>query len=94
MTNRQPTICLVAGEESGDQLGSELIKALNQKLGSNVRYCGVGGERMTALGLKSFFDMSDVSVMGLSAVLARLPLIVRRVYQTVDAAIPLGQTFW
>lgn len=90
MTNHQPTICLVAGEESGDQLGSELIKALNQKLGSNVRYCGVGGERMTALGLKSFFDMSDVSVMGLSAVLARLPLIVRRVYQTVDAAIAAG----
>ncbi|WP_420414916.1 lipid-A-disaccharide synthase [Roseibium sp.] len=90
MTTRPPTICIVAGEESGDQLGSELIKALNEKLGSGVRYCGVGGERMTALGLTSFFDMSDVSVMGLSAVLARLPLIVKRVYQTVDAAIAAG----
>ncbi len=87
MTGSRPTICLVAGEESGDQLGSELMKALNGKLGDGVRYRGVGGERMTALGLKSFFDMSDVSVMGLSAVLARLPLIVRRVYQTVDAVI-------
>ncbi|WP_420337769.1 lipid-A-disaccharide synthase [Roseibium sp.] len=85
--NAMPTVCIVAGEESGDQLGSELIKALNEKLGPGVRYCGVGGERMTALGLTSFFDMSDVSVMGLSAVLARLPLIVKRVYQTVDAAI-------
>lgn len=82
-----PTICIVAGEESGDQLGSELMRALNDRLGSGVRYCGVGGEKMTALGLTSFFGMSDVSVMGLSAVLARLPLIVRRVYQTVDAAI-------
>jgi len=82
-----PTICIVAGEESGDQLGSELILALNERLGEGVRYCGVGGEKMTALGLTSFFDMSDVSVMGLSAVLARLPLIVRRVYQTVDAVI-------
>lgn len=82
-----PTICLVAGEESGDQLGSELMKALSSRLGSDVRYCGVGGERMASLGLTSFFDMTDVSVMGLSAVLARLPLIVRRVYQTVDAII-------
>lgn len=83
----KPTICLVAGEESGDQLGAELMAALNERLGADIRYCGVGGERMTALGLTSFFDMSDVSVMGLSAVLARLPLIIKRVYQTVDAAI-------
>lgn len=87
MTDAGPTICLVAGEESGDQLGSELMKALNGRLGSNPHYYGVGGERMTALGLSSFFDMTDVSVMGLSAVLARLPLIVRRVYQTVDGVV-------
>ncbi|WP_434051730.1 MAG: lipid-A-disaccharide synthase [Roseibium sp.] len=87
MSEAVPTICLVAGEESGDQLGSELMKALSSRLGSDVRYCGVGGERMASLGLTSFFDMTDVSVMGLSAVLARLPLIVRRVYQTVDAII-------
>lgn len=87
MTGVMPTICIVAGEESGDQLGSELMKALNARLGEGVRYCGVGGERMTSLGLTSFFEMSDVSVMGISAVLARLPLIVRRIYQTVDAVI-------
>ncbi|CTQ54793.1 Lipid-A-disaccharide synthase [Roseibium album] len=87
MNERMPTICLVAGEESGDQLGSELIRSLNETLEGSVRYCGVGGERMTGLGLTSFFPMSDVSVMGISAVLARLPLIVRRVYQTVDAVI-------
>ncbi|MHA7772970.1 lipid-A-disaccharide synthase [Roseibium sp. M-1] len=87
MSGGGPTICIVAGEESGDQLGSELMKALNERLGEGVRYCGVGGERMTSLGLTSFFDISDVSVMGLTAVLARLPLIVKRVYQTVDAAV-------
>lgn len=87
MTGRMPTICIVAGEESGDQLGSELMKALNDRLGEGVRYCGVGGEKMTGLGLTSFFNMSDVSVMGLTAVIARLPLIVRRVYQTVNAVI-------
>jgi len=60
---------------------------LNERLGAGARYCGVGGERMTSLGLTGFFNMADVSVMGLTAVLARLPLIVRRVYQTVDAVV-------
>ena len=85
--HRKPVICLVAGEESGDLLGSELMAALDARLGPGVTYSGVGGERMLARGLNSVFNMSDVSVMGLSAVLARLPLIVRRVYQTVDAVV-------
>ncbi|MTH97867.1 lipid-A-disaccharide synthase [Roseibium sp. RKSG952] len=80
-------VCIVAGEESGDQLGAELMQALSDRLPGQVRFSGVGGERTRALGLDSFFDMSDVSVMGISAVLARLPLIIRRVYQTVDAII-------
>ena len=54
MTGKMPTICLVAGEESGDQLGSELMKALNERLGVGVRYCGVGGERMMSGGSPCF----------------------------------------
>ena len=42
---------------------------------------------MKAAGFKSFFDMSDIAVMGLTAVLARLPLIVKRVYQTVAGVV-------
>ncbi|WP_346896557.1 lipid-A-disaccharide synthase [uncultured Roseibium sp.] len=84
---RRRTICIVVGEESGDLLGSELILALKGRLGDEVTYCGVGGERMKAAGFRSFFDMSDIAVMGMTAVLARLPLIVKRVYQTVARVI-------
>ncbi|MTI45960.1 lipid-A-disaccharide synthase [Roseibium hamelinense] len=86
-SGRPARVCLVMGEESGDQLGAELMKSLKERLGADTVFTGLGGERTQALGLKSFFDMSDVSVMGLSAVLARLPLIVKRVYQTVDGVI-------
>lgn len=80
-------IAFVVGEESGDLLGSRLMASLNQALPGLVSYCGLGGERMEAQGLHSLFDISDIAVMGLTAVLARLPLIVKRVYQTVDAVI-------
>ncbi|NVK35083.1 MAG: lipid-A-disaccharide synthase [Rhodobacteraceae bacterium] len=79
-------IGLVVGEESGDFLGSSLMASLKVRL-PGVVFVGVGGERMEQEGLSSLFDIADTSVMGISAVLARLPLMVKRVYQTVDALV-------
>ncbi len=50
-------------------------------------FAGVGGEHMKAGGLSSIFPLSDVAVMGPAAIIARLPKLVRRVYQAVDAAL-------
>jgi lipid-A-disaccharide synthase len=81
-------IWLVAGEESGDQLGAKLMRALKASHGEdNVAFEGVGGVAMGREGLSSLFPLSDIAVMGIDAVVARLPLIVRRVYQTVDAIV-------
>lgn len=88
MTTRPVAIWLVAGEESGDQLGAKLMEALTARLGpEGARFEGVGGRRMEARGLASLFPMSDIAVMGISAVVARLPSLVKRVYRTVDAII-------
>ena len=76
----------VAGEHSGDRLGGKLLAVLRQRLGDNLIVEGVGDDDMLAAGLKPIFPMSDIAVMGLGDVLKRLPLIVRRVYQTVVAA--------
>lgn len=80
-------VFLVAGEESGDALGAKLMQALKQQYASEIRFAGVGGERMAREGLVSLFPLSDIAVMGLTAVLQRLPTIVKRVYQAVDAAV-------
>lgn len=79
-------IFMVVGEESGDQLGAKLMDGLAKKAGQPIRYSGTAGHRMEARGATSIFPLEDIAVMGLSAVLARLPTIVRRVYQTVAAA--------
>jgi lipid-A-disaccharide synthase len=81
-------IFLVAGEHSGDALGAKLMAALKAKLGNNgVTFAGVGAEEMAHEGLASIFQMADVAVMGPLHILKALPRIVRRVYQTVDAAL-------
>ncbi len=79
-------IFVVAGEHSGDILGGKLLQALTES-GESFAFAGVGGEHMEAAGLSSIFPLSDVAVMGPAAIIARLPTLVRRVYQTVDAAL-------
>ena len=84
---RELCLFLVAGEHSGDALGAGLMRAITANRQWGVRYRGVGGPLMQAEGLVSLFPLSDVAVMGAVAVLKRLPHLVRRVHQTVDAAI-------
>lgn len=81
-------IFVVAGEPSGDVLGGKLLNALREIAADRgIEFAGVGGAHMEEAGLASLFPLSDVAVMGPAAILARLPTLVRRVYQTVDAAI-------
>ncbi|HEY8565248.1 MAG TPA: lipid-A-disaccharide synthase [Beijerinckiaceae bacterium] len=88
MTAEPIRIWLVAGEESGDQLGAKLMSVLEREYGDRtVRFAGVGGPAMLARGLEPLFPMTDINVMGIGAVVAQLPRIVRRVYETVDAVV-------
>lgn len=79
-------VFLVAGEESGDQLGAELMAAL-KAAAPDVSFAGVGGERMARKGLKSLFPVHDIAVMGVSGVIAGLPRLLDRLRRTADAAV-------
>lgn len=79
---------LIAGEHSGDQLGAKLMEGLKKECAPNtIKFHGLGGEAMTKQGLTSLFDMEEVAVMGPAAILARLPNLIKRVYQCVDAIL-------
>ncbi|MEZ5871972.1 MAG: lipid-A-disaccharide synthase [Nitratireductor sp.] len=77
------SVYFVLGEDSGDALGSQIMLSLREKV-PDIRFSGLGGHQMESLGLKSLFDVSSISVMGISAVIARLPLILRRIRETAD----------
>ena len=78
-------IFLIATEESGDRLGSSLMKVLRQRLGGAVRFEGVGGQSMAREGLVSLFPIEELSIMGLAAVVKQLPKILRLIRETATA---------
>jgi lipid-A-disaccharide synthase len=78
-------IFIVAGEPSGDFLAARLMDALRAAAGPDISFAGVGGENMAARGLDSLFPIADLAVMGLVEVLPRLPLILKRLDQTLAA---------
>ncbi|AQZ52481.1 Lipid-A-disaccharide synthase [Martelella mediterranea DSM 17316] len=80
-------IGIVAGEVSGDLLGANLVAALKMAHGGSVELVGVGGDGLAGEGLNSLFDYSELSIMGFTQVIARLPQLLRRIRQTADALI-------
>ncbi len=87
MSPREPKrkIFLIATEESGDRLGSALMKVLRQRLGDDVAFEGVGGHTMAREGLTSAFPIEELSIVGFAAVIQQLPKILRLIRQTADA---------
>jgi lipid-A-disaccharide synthase len=77
-----PLIYLVAGEASGDVLGSRLMAAL-KAIDPATTFAGVGGPSMLAEGMQSLFPMSDLAVMGLVEILPRLWTLRRRMLSVV-----------
>ena len=79
-------VYIIAGEPSGDLLASGMMRSL-RVLCPNVEFRGVGGESMSEEGLQSSFDIAEISVMGVVEVLRHLPLITKRIRQTVDEIV-------
>ena len=76
-------IYFVVGEDSGDALGVKLIDAL-ENLSQELVPMGLAGSRMKEKGVESLFDISELSVMGISAVASRLPTLLKRIRQTAN----------
>lgn len=85
MSGRPLKIAVVAGEESGDLLAADAIRALRSRTGEPVEVIGVGGHHLEKEGLQSLFDPSEIALMGFSAVVRDLPRLVRRIGQTARA---------
>jgi len=83
MRNKKIKIFIIAGEVSGDALAARVMK----RMAEHAEFVGIGGVAMIGCGLKSIFPMSDLSVMGITEVLAHARTLVRRINQTVDVII-------
>ncbi len=68
MPQKEITIGIVAGEASGDLLGSHLMAALKE-VRPEVRFVGIGGPKMQSEGMEVLFPMEKLAVRGYVEVL-------------------------
>ncbi len=76
MDTKSDRIAIIAGEDSGDVLGAELIKDLLQ-LNPDLEFIGVGGDKMVKAGLNLICSNHEFAIMGISEVVKKLPKLLK-----------------
>jgi lipid-A-disaccharide synthase len=82
-------VYMIAGEVSGDKLGTALMKGLKSLSDAPIEFHGVGGAGMQAEGLASQFPMDELSVMGIAEVLPKYFHLKRRIRECAEAILAL-----
>ena len=75
-------IFILTGESSGDILASKVIENL-KKLNPNVEYLCVGGENLKKIGIKSIYDLKEITYLGFTSVILNLFKIKKKINETV-----------
>ncbi len=79
-------IFILTGEPSGDKLASKVISKL-KKDNPNIEYSCVGGTHLSSLGIKSIFDLKEITYIGFTSVLLNIFKIKNKINKTVDEII-------
>jgi lipid-A-disaccharide synthase len=74
--NSAPHILVVTGEASGDAHAAELVAALQARR-PDLRFFGMGGSKLAARGVELLYGAHEVSVMGITEVLPKIPRILQ-----------------
>ena len=79
-------IFILTGEPSGDKLASTVVTKLKTQ-NPNIEYLSVGGTNIKKLGIKSIFDLKEITYLGFTSVLLNIFKIKNKINQTVDEII-------
>jgi len=79
-------IFVLTGEPSGDKLASKVIANLKSSK-PDIEYLSVGGEYLKALGIKSLYDLNEVTYLGFTKVLLNIFKIKKKINETVNKII-------
>ena len=79
-------IFILTGEPSGDKLASKVIFKL-KKNDPNIEYSCVGGTHLNSLGIKSIFDLKEITYIGFTSVLLNIFKIKNKINKTVEEII-------
>jgi len=79
-------IFILTGEPSGDKLASTVINKLKKKH-SDIEYLSVGGSHLNSLGIKSIYDLKEITYIGFTSVILNLFKIRNKINETVKQII-------
>ena len=79
-------IFILTGEPSGDKLASTVISNLKKK-NLNIEYSCVGGSHLSSLGIKSIFDLKEITYIGFTSVFLNIFKIKNKINKTVEEII-------
>ena len=79
-------IFIITGEPSGDRLASKVISKLMIN-NTNIKYSCVGGTHLSSLGIKSIFNLKEITYIGFTSVLLNIFKIKNKINKTVDEII-------
>ena len=79
-------IFIVTGEPSGDKLASKVIADL-KKINPEIQYLSVGGDNLKSIGIKSIYDLKEITYLGFTNVFLNLFKIKGRIDQTVKVIL-------
>ena len=79
-------VFVLTGEPSGDKLASRVIAQLKSSR-SDIEYLSVGGEYLKTLGIKSIYDLKEVTYLGFTRVLLNIFKIKKKISITVKEII-------
>ncbi len=79
-------IFILTGEASGDKLASKVINDL-KKINRNIEYLSVGGENLQSLGIKTIYDLKEITYLGFTNVIFNIFKINKKINETVKAVI-------
>jgi lipid-A-disaccharide synthase len=79
-------IFILTGEPSGDKLASTVISKL-KKNNPDIEYLCVGGTHLNSLGIKSIFELKEITYIGFTTVLLNIFKIKNKINKTVNEII-------
>ena len=77
---------ILTGEPSGDKLASKVINDL-KKINQNLEFLSVGGEHLQSLGIKSIYDLKEITYLGFTNVILNIFKINKKINETVKSII-------
>ena len=76
-------IFILTGEPSGDKLASTVVTKLQQNH-PEIEYLSVGGYHLNKLGIKSIYDLKEITYIGFTSVILNLFKIRSKINETVN----------